>query len=294
MRLGLLTDCFLGWSLPQVTEWAARHGYGALEVAAWPTTADDHATHIDVTDLDATTVMRIRRLLDDAQLRVCALSYYDNLLDPDRGAAARDHLVAVCEAAGRLDVGVVGMFVGRDPRRTVQEDLRAAERLLPGLVEQADRRGVTLAVENCPMTVWHPDGQPGNLAYSPELWHWLADLGVGLVFDPSHLPPLGIDPVAVADDLPRLMLVQAKDVEVFPRARNRTGWMGPLRGGDGWWRYRTPGDGDVDWSSLLGVLGDAGYDGTVAVEQEDSVLGRSPDQAAAGLERARKALTPLL
>ena len=37
------------------------------------------------------------------------------------------------------------------------------------------------------MSGWHPDGAPGNFAYSPELWDWLAELGLGLVFDPSHL-----------------------------------------------------------------------------------------------------------
>ena len=66
------------------------------------------------------------------------------------------------------------------------------------------------------MEGWHPDGYPANLAYSPELWDWLTDLGLYLNFDPSHLVWLGIDPVAGARrrTLDRVLHVQAKDVEV--------------------------------------------------------------------------------
>ena len=42
---------------------------------------------------------------------------------------------------------------------------------------------------------WQPDGYPANLAYSPELWDWMASLGFGLTYDPSHRPWLGIDPL---------------------------------------------------------------------------------------------------
>ena len=79
------------------------------------------------------------------------------------------------------------------------ENLRLAETVLPPLVEYAAARGVRLVVENCPMEGWHPDGYPANLAYSPELWGWLAELGLWLNYDPSHLVWLGIDPVAALE-----------------------------------------------------------------------------------------------
>jgi hypothetical protein len=31
-------------------------------------------------------------------------------------------------------------------------------------VHYATEHGVRLAIENCPMEDWHPDGYPGNLA----------------------------------------------------------------------------------------------------------------------------------
>lgn len=45
------------------------------------------------------------------------------------------------------------------------------------------------------MEGWHPDGYSGNLAYSPELWDWMFDLGFHLTCDHSQLTWLGIDPL---------------------------------------------------------------------------------------------------
>lgn len=295
MRLGLFTDCFVQWSLQRVVTWAAAHGYQDLEVAAWPSSVTDHATHIDAAAFDRPQAQRIADLTAAAGVNLAAVSCYDNLLASDRGEAVRNHLIACCRAAQHLGVGLVGMFVGRNPQRTVRDDLATASDLLPELVEEARRRGVTLVVENCPMTDWHPDGQPGNLAYSPELWGWLADRGVGLNFDPSHLPLVGIDPVAALRAHGRPLLFQAKGVEVFPDARDRTGYIGPLlESSDPWWRYRTPGLDDLDWRAIVETLQETGYDGAVIVEQEDSVLGRSEDAAAEGLTTAHAHLAPLL
>lgn len=44
----------------------------------------------------------------------------------------------------------------------------------------------------------------------------------------------------------------------------------------------------------MDALKETGYDGPVIVEQEDSVLGRTEDDAAAGLTTARDHLAPLL
>lgn len=296
MRLGLLTDCLPDWTLREVAEWAATHGYDALEVAAWPVGTPGHASHLDVAGLDDGAARATRAMLEGCGVSVSAVSYYGNLLDPERGPGARAHLQACIDAAGRLGVGVVGTFLGRDPRRTIAENVAAAEVLVPPLVADAARCGVVLAVENCPMTSWHPDGAPGNLAYSPELWGWAAELGLRLNFDPSHLPTLGIDPVAaLRSHLDLVVHVQAKDVETFPQRRDRTGYHGPvLDGGHGWWRYRTPGRGELDWLRIIDVLAEHGYDGAVAVEHEDPVFAGSPAAVTAGLEIAAATLRPLV
>ena len=84
-----------------------------------------------------------------------------------------------------------------------------------------------IVIENCVMEGWHPDGYPGNLAYSPELWEWMFSIGLYLNYDPSHLVWMGIDPVeAVKPYVDRIPHAQAKDIELDPAARNRYGWPG--------------------------------------------------------------------
>ena len=82
------------------------------------------------------------------------------------------------------------------------------------------------------MEGWHPDGYPGNLAYSPELWEWMFSLGFKLNFDPSHLMWLGIDPVnALRPYVDHVAHVQAKDIQLFPAQHDRYGFFGKAASG---------------------------------------------------------------
>jgi sugar phosphate isomerase/epimerase len=303
MRLGFFTACLPGLPLDDIARWAAGHGYDALEVAAWPRAGERSftASHVDVTNLGGGEAERVRALFDDHGLTLSSLGYYDNPLhpDPDVRQATHRHLHACIDAAAALGCPTVGTFIGRHPGRTVADNLRDAESVFAPLVSHAGERGVRLIIENCPMEGWHPDGYPGNLAYSPELWEWMFSLGVDLNFDPSHLLWLGIDPVeAVRPYLDRIPHAQAKDVETNPAARNRYGVFGKARREDpwdvGWWRYRVPGLGEVDWRRLVDAMYEGGFDGALSVEHEDPVWGGDPARSKAGLEIAQRTLRPLI
>ena len=158
-----------------------------------------------------------------------------------------------------------------------------------------------LMIENCVMEGWHPDGYPGNLAYSPELWEWMFGLGLWLNYDPSHLLWLGIDPVAALKPyVDRLAQAHAKDAETFPEQRDRFGFFGrtSTREQDpwnsGWWRYRIPGLGAVDFRKYVDTLYEGGFDGVLSVEHEDPVWGGSPEKVEAGLRIAHHTLRPLV
>jgi sugar phosphate isomerase/epimerase len=305
VELGFLTACLPSLPLTEVAAFAAGAGFQALEVAAWPDVPgrEWEASHLDVVSLGEADARAVRALLDDHALALSAVAYYENNLDadPERRAAVQEHLRCCIDAAERLGCGLVGTFVGRDVSLTVEENLRLGEEVLPPLVHYAAARGVRLVVENCPMEGWHPDGYPANLAYSPQLWEWMTGLGLWLNLDPSHLVWLGIDPVAVvAPYADRVLHVQAKDVELSAVDRNRYGVFGNAvdRASDpwtsGWWRYRLPGSGQVDWPAFLGALAAAGYDGVVSVEHEDPVWTGSVERVTHGLELARDVLAPLV
>ena len=304
MKLGFLTACLPNRSLDQLVPWAAEHGFEALEVAAWPDLGDRPftATHLDAEKLDEAGAEQVRALFETHGLTLSSLAFYDNNLHPDPAEreAINAHVVRAIDAAALLGCPTVGTFIGRDPTQTVAENLRAAEKLFAPIVDHAGEKGVKVVIENCVMEGWHPDGYPGNLAYSPELWEWMFSLGLYLNYDPSHLVWMGIDPVAaVRPYVDRVAHAQAKDIEVFPERRNRYGFPGKAVGREdpwdvGWWRYRVPGLGQVDWVRVVDALYEGGFDGVLSVEHEDPVWGGTEDRIETGLAVAHRTLRPLL
>lgn len=303
MELGLLTACFPTWTLEEVARWASSVGLSCLEIAAWPgTNRDFTATHLalDAKGLDAARVAA--ETLGTLGVRASCIAYYDNNLHPDQETRARihEHLFRCIESAPLLACPLVGTFIGRDPTKTFSENLHDAENIFPEFVARAGELGVKLVIENCPMEGWDPDGIVGNLAYSPELWEWMFDMGLYLNYDPSHPVWLGIDPLVAIDKYAdHILHVHAKDIETFPSARNRYGWLGKVVERDdpwdvGWWRYRVPGRGEIDWSKLVDRLFEHGYDGSLTIEHEDPVWMGSDDRIQAGVEIACATLSPLL
>ncbi|MEU7429917.1 sugar phosphate isomerase/epimerase [Streptomyces sioyaensis] len=304
MKLGFLTACLPGQSLDEIATWAAREGYEALEVAVWPGVGgrDFEASHLPVATFSEADEHATRELMRRTGLEISSLAYYENNLHPDPATrqAIRTHLKHVIDAAARLGVESVGTFIGRDPRISVADNLREGEKVLPELVDYARERGVKIVIENCVMEGWHPDGYPGNLAYSPELWEWMFELGFYLNWDPSHLTWIGIDPLETIEPyIDRIVHTQAKDVQTFPGKRNRFGFYGTVNKGDnpwemGWWRYRVPGLGEVDWRRIIDRFYELGYTGTVSVEHEDPIWGGTPEKVKQGLRIAHRTLRPLM
>ncbi|MDR1432235.1 MAG: sugar phosphate isomerase/epimerase [Propionibacteriaceae bacterium] len=304
MKLGFLTACLPGWTLPRIAEWAAAHDYQALEVAVWPSVGgrDFEASHLPVANFTSADLDQALELFERTGLELSAFAFYENNLHPDpiRREEIRSHLKASIRAAQALQVPYVGTFIGRDPGLSITENMAEAERVLPELVDYAGERQVRLIIENCVMEGWHPDGGPGNIAYSPELWEWMFSLGLYLNWDPSHLTWIGIDPVeTIKPYIDHIVHAQAKDVELDPRARNRYGFFGKVAKAAnpwdmGWWRYRVPGLGQVNWPRVVDRLYEAGFGGVLSVEHEDPLWGGTEENVLVGLEVAHHTLRPLV
>lgn len=304
MKLGFLTACLPELPLADIAGWASARGYEALEVAVWPSTGsrDFEASHIDVANFGRAEADAVAGLFDRHGLTLSSLAYYENNLHPDeqRRAEIAAHVKRAVDAAALLGVETVGTFIGRHPGLSVKENIALADKELPPLVEYAGERGVKIIIENCVMEGWHPDGYPGNIAYSPELWEWMFSLGLYLNYDPSHLLWLGIDPVtALRPYLDRIPHAQAKDAQLDPRARDRYGFFGKTLErehpwDEGWWRYRVPGRGDVDWRGVVDALYEGGFTGVLSVEHEDPVWSGTEEKVKQGLDIAYQTLRPLI
>jgi sugar phosphate isomerase/epimerase len=299
VKLGLLTAAFPDQTLDEVAEWAAREGFEALEIACWPAGGGEKrryagVTHIDVENLDPDDVQAI---MSRHGLVISSLAYYPNNLHPDDAhrEEVNGHLRKVIDAAQRLGVGIVGTFVGNDKDRPLPENLERFREIWPPLVDYAGERGVSIAIENCPM-IFSYDEWPGgnNLAYAPAIWDEMFAAipgdNFGLNLDPSHLVWLMIDyERAVYDYGDRILHAHAKDLEVRREGLYR---HGTFSGGIGWQVPRLPGLGEVRWDRFLAALYAVGYDHVVSIEHEDRRFEGDEDLVKRGFVLARDVLRP--
>jgi sugar phosphate isomerase/epimerase len=211
-----------------------------------------------------------------------------------------NHLKKVIDTAALLQVDLVGTFVGARPDKSPTENMKEIGEVFRGIVKYAEDKGVRLMIENCPMENWQRFGLPGNFAYSPELWEALFNevpsANFGLNFDPSHLYWLGIDYLQCIKDFgKKIFHAHAKDTEILPSGKNRFGVFGrqldPIPWKSGWWRYRMPGAGEIDWQKLVSTLQEAGYDFVLSIEHEDPVWEGSEEKVKTGLSLGQKHLS---
>ena len=279
MSLGLIVPPALREVPPaELAGWAAGAGFAAI-------------------DADAEDGDEVAAALRDHGLRPGPMRVRASLADSDPGtrAAAVETALRAIERAVDLGVGTV-WTLARNFRNDAsqRENFAAAVPSLAEVARHAERRGIRVAIENCPF-----HGQ--NPICTPEAWDALfarlPSAALGVCLDPSHCVWQGIDYLRAAREYgPRVFHVHAKDAEVLPEGRYRYGVEGPQiedlgeAGGwprEGWWRYRLPGLGAVDWNAFVSALADAGYGGAISVEHEDPLWGGSAERVRRGLERAR-------
>ena len=142
MKLGFLTACLPGDSLEEIAAFAAATGFEALEVAAWPgsDTRPFTATHVVVDPLTAGEVEQGARAAwttTDSASRRSRTTGTTSIPTPTSGGATNDHVARCIEAAAELGSPTVGTFIGRDPGRSVADNLATAEEIFAPLVERA-------------------------------------------------------------------------------------------------------------------------------------------------------------
>ncbi len=270
-----------------VLERASRLGFDGVELAfAWDTPCD----------LERWTGDDSRRVGDiSAQTGVKILSVttgWANHLAPDRASRERAmrNMRRAIDVAVELGTNVVSCNAFGDPATPPEKQAGLFGQVFGEYARQAEDCGVRIAIENCPHVHTEHGHQIGNVAYSPALFEMLFDaapsLAIGLEYDPSHFYWLGVDYVqAIRDFSERMVFMHAKDTEIF---RERLGKVSIY--GAGWWRYRVPGLGQIDWQAIAAALKEIGYRAGMAIEHEDPVYEgeRFEEGLSLGLEFLRK------
>jgi sugar phosphate isomerase/epimerase len=174
-----------------------------------------------------------------------------------------------------LEVPVVNTFIGRDFKKSTDENFELFRTVWPDIVKTAEDYGVKIGIENCPM-LFTIDEWPGgkNLAVSPAVWDRLFEVipsrSFGLNYDPSHLVWQMMDPVRpIYDYRDRIFHIHLKDAKVYKDKLNRVGILAtPLE----YHSPKLPGLGDVNWSHFFAALTDIRYRGPACIEVEDKAF----------------------
>lgn len=295
MKIGFLTVALGNTKLEEIAKWSSENGFEALEVAVWPLVneRDFSSTTIDVTNFSKKKAEEIRKMLEKYNLIISSLAYYDNNLDsnPEKRKNVNEHLKKVIDAAHLLKVELVGTFIGRNIRKSVEENIKEFEKVFKPLITYAEKKNVRLMIENCPMVGWQEPEKIGNIFYSPQLWKEILRItpnSFGINFDPSHLYWLGIDHIKTLEEFKdRIFHVHAKDVEVNDSMLYQQGifgYFGSNLHGKSWWIYRLPGLGEINWQEFVRALKRIGYDFVISIEHEDPVWAGTIEKSKIGLK----------
>ena len=283
MKFGLLTAILDGWTLEEVVEIASDMGFKCLEVACWPAGKAERryagVSHIDCERIceDDEYTAYVKNLVASKGIEISSLAFYPNVLDAneEKANAAIEHLKTVIKASGKLGVGMVTTFIGKDQYKTIEENIELFKAVWPGLIALAEECGVKVAIENCPM-LFGADQWPGgqNLMCTPAIYRKLFELipspNFGLNFDPSHYVWQGMDYLkTVYDFSDRIFHIHFKDIKLYPEKLAECGVLAyPLD----YMSPKIPGLGDVNWGAFVSALNDIRFNGCAVIEVEDKAF----------------------
>jgi sugar phosphate isomerase/epimerase len=147
---------------------------------------------------------RVAAAVKETGVAIADLGYFDNMLHEDAAIRRKKHdfMLRVFDAAVLLEAPAVCGFVGRNQRRSMDENLADFEASFVPLLKEAKSRGLQYRIEQCPMPGWTVgDAFHNNIAYTPGTWialHRICERhGVGdelrIHYDPSHAILMGQD-----------------------------------------------------------------------------------------------------
>lgn len=299
MKLGLNSAILGELSFEEAMDFASENKLECMELCCWPAGKAERryagVTHIDVDTLDDEKVKYIKNYCIKTGVDISALGYYPNTMEPDESKRKIyiEHLHKLIDAAKKLDINMVTTFIGRDPKKTVEENLGMIKDVWEPILKHAEELGVKIAIENCPM-LFTKDEWPGgqNIMTTPANWRKVFEIlksdNLGINYDPSHFVWQQIDYIKpIYEFKDKIFHVHYKDIKVFEEKLKDVGVMAyPLE----YMSPKIPGLGDVDWGKYVSALTDIGYEGYTCIEVEDKSFEKSIDDAKNAVKLSAKYL----
>ncbi|OQS38267.1 sugar phosphate isomerase/epimerase family protein [Chromobacterium haemolyticum] len=280
-------------TLDGIAGWAARTGFKALQIPAW----DSRFINVELAAASQNYCDEIKGTLAAHGLELSELTTHifgqlvavhpaydamcDNFAPPnlrgkpaERTAWALERLRMAAQASRRLGLSEMGTFSGsfvwpylfpfpQRPEGLIETAFEELARRWRPILDACDEHGVNLCYEIHPSEDLH-DGA------SFERFYELVDQHARckMLFDPSHLVLQQLDYLAYLDIYhEHIRMFHVKDAEFRPNGRQGiyggySGWM--ERAG----RFRSLGDGQVDFKAIFSKLAQYDYEGWAALEWE--------------------------
>ncbi len=280
-------------SLDAITKWAAGIGYKGVQIPSWDArfidldlAATSQTYCDDITGIAAANGIEITELSTHLQGQLVAVhpaydAAFDGFAAPSvrgnpvaRQAWAVDQVTKALTASRNLGLTAQASFSGalawpylypwpQRPAGLVEEAFDELARRWTPLLNHADSMGVDLCFEIHPGEDLH-DGISFEMFLERVNNHPRANM----LYDPSHyvLQHLDyLDHIDIYHD--RIKMFHVKDAELNP-----TGRQGVYGGFQSWinraGRFRSLGDGQVDFGGIFSKLTQHGFDGWAVVEWE--------------------------
>lgn len=299
MKLGFVSAILDTATYEEMIDVASEMGFSCVEVACWPQGKAERryagVSHIDADRVlaDESYAKHIIEYAGKKGVQISSLAYYPNTMDSDleKRDAAVCHLKNLIKASGKLGIGMVTTFIGRDQTKSVEENLELVKEIWPSIIALAEKENVKIAIENCPM-LFGLDQWPGgqNLMTTPAIWKQVFELlpssNLGINYDPSHFVWQMIDYVKpIYEFKEKIFHVHYKDIKVYQDKLDQVGIMAyPLE----FMSPKLPGLGDVDWGKYVSALTDIGYDGCTCIEVEDKAFEGSKEKVLDSLRLSKR------
>jgi sugar phosphate isomerase/epimerase len=304
LDLGFASAILPNKNLDEVLDFAHLNGFSCVEIMCWPSQNSDTrryagVSHIAIDALSDSELLTLKGKLDAHPVKISALGYYPNPMDPDEklGAFYREHIKKIIKAAFILGIERVNTFVGRDFHKSVSYNIDKFKHVWPEIIALADSLNIKVGIENCPM-FFTDDEWPGgkNLATTPKIWDELFSIipssNFGLNYDPSHMVWQMMDYLyPIYHYKEKLHHIHLKDVRLYRDKLDRVGIMAnPLE----YHSPKLPGLGEINWGQFISALNDVRYRGPIVIEVEDKAYESSEQDIEKAILTARNHIKQFL
>ena len=291
-------------SLPAITRWAAGHGYKGVQLPSWDGRLIDLKRAAESQDY----CDELRGILAEAGLELTELSThlqgqlvavhpaydlaFDGFAAPEvrgkpaaRQAWAAEQMKLAAQASGRLGLTAHATFSGalawpyaypwpQRPAGLIETAFDELARRWRPILDAFDEAGVDICYEI----------HPGEDLFDGATFEmFLERVGhhprCNILYDPSHFVLQQLDYLAFIDIYhPRIRAFHAKDAEFNPTGRQGV-YSGYAPWADRAGRFRSLGDGQVDFRAIFSKLSQYGFAGWAVLEWECCI--KNSEQGAA-------------